>query len=157
MSSSWDGWVAGSGSGAAALDSDSNTLDLVLLLAVFATGLSITALRLGATGGAAAGNRCAGKSRDRVILGTHGEERNRVIALFIVAFFVVFFWAAFEQAGSSMSLFADKFTDLQYGSFAMPSTWFQSVNSGFIILLAPVFATPSEQRRIRLIQPERNA
>ena len=75
------------------------------------------------------------------VLGTHGEERQRVIALFIVAFFVVFFWAAFEQAGSSMSLFADKSTDLQAGSFTIPSSWFQSVNSLFIIFFAPVFAT----------------
>ncbi len=74
------------------------------------------------------------------VLGTQGEERNRVIALFIVAFFVVFFWAAFEQAGSSMSLFADKNTNLQMGSFTIPSSWFQSVNSFFIITFAPVFA-----------------
>lgn len=74
------------------------------------------------------------------ILGTQGEERQRVIALFVVSFFVVFFWAAFEQAGSSMSLFADKNTNLQLGSFTIPSSWFQSVNSLFIILFAPVFA-----------------
>ncbi|BAH37798.1 MAG TPA: MFS transporter [Gemmatimonas aurantiaca] len=74
------------------------------------------------------------------VLGTSGEERNRVIALFIVAFFVVFFWAAFEQAGSSMSLFADKNTNLQLGSFTIPSSWFQSVNSFFIIAFAPIFA-----------------
>ena len=47
------------------------------------------------------------------ILGTRGEERKRVIALFIVVFFVIFFWACYEQAGSSMNLFADKNTDLQ--------------------------------------------
>ncbi len=75
------------------------------------------------------------------VLGTHGEERNRVIALFIVAFFVVFFWTAFEQAGSSMTLFADKYTDLQSGSFTIPSSWFQSVNAFFIIAFAPVFAS----------------
>ncbi len=74
------------------------------------------------------------------ILGTSGDERKRVVALFIVAFFVVFFWAAFEQAGSSMNLFADKYTDLHLGSFAIPSTWMQSVNSFFIIAFAPVFA-----------------
>ncbi|MEQ1692693.1 MAG: oligopeptide:H+ symporter, partial [Gemmatimonas sp.] len=75
------------------------------------------------------------------VLGTHGEERKRVVALFIVAFFVVFFWAAFEQAGSSMSLFADRNTDLQAGSFEIPSTWFQSVNAFFIIFFAPIFAS----------------
>src|ERR1051325_1272533 len=45
------------------------------------------------------------------VLGTHGEERRRVIALFIVMFFVIFFWAAYEQTGSSMNLFADKNTN----------------------------------------------
>lgn len=99
-------------------------------LAWFLSG-SLLALGVGSVIGASIGMS---------VLGTHGEERNRVIALFIVAFFVVFFWAAFEQAGSSMSLFADKFTDLQFGSFTMPSTWFQSINSGFIIIFAPVFA-----------------
>jgi POT family proton-dependent oligopeptide transporter len=46
------------------------------------------------------------------VLGTRGEERNRVLAIFLVVFFVIFFWAAYEQAGSSMNLFADKNTDL---------------------------------------------
>ncbi len=82
-----------------------------------------------------------GASLAITMLGTQGEERKRVIALFIVAFFVVFFWAAFEQAGSSMSLFADKSTNLQAGSFTIPSSWFQSVNSFFIIFFAPVFAS----------------
>ena len=75
------------------------------------------------------------------VLGTQGEERKRVIALFIVAFFVVFFWAAYEQTGSSMALFADKFTDLQLGTFSIPSSWFQSVNPFVILLFAPIFAT----------------
>lgn len=75
------------------------------------------------------------------ILGTRGDERKRVIALFIVVFFVIFFWAAYEQAGSSMNLFADKSTNLQTSSgFKIPSSWFQSVNAGFIVLFAPVFA-----------------
>jgi POT family proton-dependent oligopeptide transporter len=74
------------------------------------------------------------------LLGTHGEERKRVIALFIVAFFVVFFWMAFEQAGSSMNIFADRYTDRMVGSFRIPAPWFQSVNAGFILLLAPLFA-----------------
>ena len=74
------------------------------------------------------------------LLGTHGEERKRVIALFIVVFFVVFFWMAFEQAGSSMNLFADRFTDRTLGAFEIPAAWFQSVNAGFIILFAPIFA-----------------
>jgi POT family proton-dependent oligopeptide transporter len=74
------------------------------------------------------------------ILGTSGEERKRVVALFIVVFFVIFFWACYEQAGSSMNLFADKNTNLHVGSFLMPSSWFQSVNPAVILIFAPVFA-----------------
>jgi POT family proton-dependent oligopeptide transporter len=74
------------------------------------------------------------------IFGTKGEERNRVIALFIVFFFVIFFWMAFEQAGSSMNLFADRHTNLNVGGFEMPSSWFQAMNPLFILIFAPVFA-----------------
>jgi POT family proton-dependent oligopeptide transporter len=73
-------------------------------------------------------------------LGAHGEERKRVIALFIVVFFVIFFWAAYEQAGSSMNLFADKFTNLNVGGWKIDSSWFQSVNSIDILIFAPLFA-----------------
>jgi POT family proton-dependent oligopeptide transporter len=74
------------------------------------------------------------------VIGSQGEERKRVIALFIVVFFVIFFWAAYEQAGSSMNLFADKNTDLHAGSLLIPSSWFQSVNPAAILIFAPVFA-----------------
>ncbi len=73
-------------------------------------------------------------------LGSHGEERRRVIALFIVAFFVVFFWMAFEQAGSSMNIFADRHTDRVVAGKTIPAPWFQSVNAFFIMLFAPAFA-----------------
>jgi POT family proton-dependent oligopeptide transporter len=72
---------------------------------------------------------------------THGEERKRVIALFILVFFVIFFWMAFEQAGSSMNLFADRYTNLNIGSFQLRSSWFQSVNAVCILIFAPVFAS----------------
>ncbi len=75
------------------------------------------------------------------VFGSKGEERNRVLAIFIVAFFVVFFWMAFEQAGSSMNLFADRHTNLNVGGFALPSSWFQSVGPLFIMLFAPLFAS----------------
>jgi POT family proton-dependent oligopeptide transporter len=75
------------------------------------------------------------------IFGTKGEERNRVLAIFIVAFFVVFFWMAYEQAGSSMNLFADRHTNLSLGGFTFPSSWFQAVNPLFILIFAPLFAS----------------
>ncbi len=77
------------------------------------------------------------------VLGSQGEERRRVFAIFIVAFFVVFFWAAYEQAGSSMNLFADRNTDLTLGGLTskpIPASWFQSVNPFYILVFSPVFA-----------------
>ncbi len=83
---------------------------------------------------------CVGAALSISVLSTHGEERKRVIAVFIVTFFVIFFWMAFEQAGSSMNLFADRYTDRAVGSFSIPASWFQSVNAFFIIVSAPLVA-----------------
>jgi POT family proton-dependent oligopeptide transporter len=55
--------------------------------------------------------------------------------------FAAIFWSAFEQAPTSLNLFARDFTDRMIGSFEIPATWFQSVNSFFIFLLAPFFAS----------------
>ena len=74
------------------------------------------------------------------LLGTHGEERMRVIAIFIVVFFAIFFWMAFEQAGSSMNLFADRHVDLNVLGFSIPSSWFQSVEAACILIFAIPFA-----------------
>ncbi len=51
------------------------------------------------------------------------------------------FWSGFEQAGSSLSLFADRYTDRTVFGFAVPAGWFQALNPVFIITLAPVFAS----------------
>ena len=102
-------------------------------------GAAIGAVIAFASGGAAMSylfGIVIGAALGLTLMGSRGEERRRVIAIFLVCFFVVFFWMAFEQAGSSMNLFADRYTNLQVGSWAIPSTWFQSVNSLFIILLA---------------------
>ncbi len=61
-----------------------------------------------------------------------------MIAVLFVASAV--FWSGFEQASSSMNLFADRLTDRTIGGWKVPTTWLQSVNPVFIILLAPVFA-----------------
>jgi POT family proton-dependent oligopeptide transporter len=74
------------------------------------------------------------------ILGTHGAERRQVVAIYLAAVFVVFFWTAYEQAGSSMNLFADRHTDLEALGRKWPASWFQSFNPILILLLAPVFA-----------------
>jgi POT family proton-dependent oligopeptide transporter len=60
--------------------------------------------------------------------------------IFILTAFVIFFWAGFEQAGSSLSLYTDKFIDRTVGGFEIPTSFFQSVNPLFIVLLAPLFS-----------------
>lgn len=68
------------------------------------------------------------------------EERMRLGAIPFFFLFAAIFWSAFEQAGSTLNLFADRFTDTRILGWEFPSSWFQSVNSVYIILLAPVFA-----------------
>jgi POT family proton-dependent oligopeptide transporter len=69
------------------------------------------------------------------------DEKERIWVIFILAFFVVFFWSAFEQAGASLTIFADQQTDRHIGSWEMPASWFQSINPLGIILLAPLFSS----------------
>jgi POT family proton-dependent oligopeptide transporter len=71
---------------------------------------------------------------------TERHEAGRIAAIGVLFLFATVFWAAFEQAGSSLSLFAQDLTDNRILGLAFPSSWFQSVNALFIILLAPVFS-----------------
>ena len=65
-------------------------------------------------------------------------EKNRTKVIFILAAFVVFFWAGFEQAGGALSIYTDKFVDRTLFGWEIPTSWFQSVNPLFIILFAPL-------------------
>lgn len=67
-------------------------------------------------------------------------ERKRLAVVAILFLFSALFWAGFEQAGSTLNLFADRFTRTSIVGFNFPSSWFQSLNAVFIILWAPVFA-----------------
>lgn len=67
------------------------------------------------------------------------DERQRVMVIFILAFFVIFFWACFEQAGASLTLFADEQTNRNLFGWEMPASWFQSINPLTIVVLAPLF------------------
>jgi POT family proton-dependent oligopeptide transporter len=69
---------------------------------------------------------------------TSGEKK-RIVVLFVFFMAAVMFWAGFEQAGSSLNLFADRMTQRVSFGWEMPTSFLQSVNSIFIILLAPVF------------------
>lgn len=69
------------------------------------------------------------------------QERQRIWVMVIIAFFVVFFWGAYEQTGASLSVFAKDQTNLNlWGNYHMPPSYFQSFNAAFIILFAPIFA-----------------
>lgn len=68
------------------------------------------------------------------------DEKKRLGALFLVCIASICFWAGFEQAGSSLNLFARDYTDRMLGSFEIPPGWFQSLNSFFIIALSPFVA-----------------
>jgi proton-dependent oligopeptide transporter, POT family len=72
--------------------------------------------------------------------GINTDEKKRVGVIFVLFLFAIVFWGAFEQAPTSLNLFARDFTDRQFGGFEMPATWFQSINSFFVITLAPVAA-----------------
>ena len=72
--------------------------------------------------------------------GLSSDEKKRVVVIAILFVFASIFWSAFEQAPTSLNLFARDFTDRVIGTFEIPATWFQSVNSLFIFILAPVFA-----------------
>ncbi|MGO2012096.1 MAG: peptide MFS transporter [Pseudoalteromonas sp.] len=67
-------------------------------------------------------------------------EKRRMWALFLVCVASACFWSGFEQAGSSLNLFARDYTDRLVGSFEIPTAWFQSLNAIFIIVLSPFFA-----------------
>ncbi len=68
------------------------------------------------------------------------DERDRLRVIFMLFVFIVLFWAAFEQAGGLMNLYASDKTDRMVGTFEVPAGWFQSVNPLFIVLLGPVFS-----------------
>jgi proton-dependent oligopeptide transporter, POT family len=72
--------------------------------------------------------------------GINTDEKKRVGVIFVLFIFAIVFWGAFEQAPTSLNLFARDFTDRNIGGFEMPATWFQSINSFFVIALAPVAA-----------------
>jgi POT family proton-dependent oligopeptide transporter len=67
-------------------------------------------------------------------------EKSKVAVIFTVSFFVVFFWSAYEQAGASLTFFADEQTNRDLGFFVVPASFFASLNSIFVVSFAPIFA-----------------
>ncbi len=68
------------------------------------------------------------------------DERRRLVVVAVLFLASALFWSVFEQAGSTLNLFADRNTNTELAGVSFPSSWFQSLNSLFIFILAPVFA-----------------
>jgi POT family proton-dependent oligopeptide transporter len=67
-------------------------------------------------------------------------ERDRIIVIYIVSFFIIFFWAAFEQAGSSLTFIADNQTDRHFFGWLMPPSMVQIFNGLFVVVMAVPFS-----------------
>jgi proton-dependent oligopeptide transporter, POT family len=68
------------------------------------------------------------------------QEKRRVLVVVVLFLGSVLFWSGYEQAGSSLNLFAERYTDRTLGSFIIPASWFQSLNAVFVIMFAPLVA-----------------
>ena len=68
------------------------------------------------------------------------EEWKRIVVVFVLFLFASIFWGAYEQAGSTLNLFGDRYTNNTVLGFSYPSSWYVSVQALFVIVLSPVFA-----------------
>jgi POT family proton-dependent oligopeptide transporter len=71
---------------------------------------------------------------------TNTDERRRLAVIMVLFTGAAMFWACFDQAGSTLNLFAERHTRNSLLGFEFPSSWFQSINAVFVVALAPVFA-----------------
>ena len=72
--------------------------------------------------------------------GFSGQEWKRIAVVFVLFVFAAIFWGAYEQAGSTLNLFGDRYTNNTVFGFSYPSSWYVSVQAFFVIALSPVFA-----------------
>lgn len=69
-----------------------------------------------------------------------GDEKKKVLAIFILFIATTAFYAGYEGQGSSLNLFAERYTNMFIGNFEMPASWLQAAPPFFVILFVPVFA-----------------
>jgi proton-dependent oligopeptide transporter, POT family len=76
------------------------------------------------------------------VAGLSAEERRHAVVILVLFLGSALFWSGYEQAGSSLNLFAERYTDRTIESlhFIVPTGWFQSLNPAYIIIFAPAFA-----------------
>jgi POT family proton-dependent oligopeptide transporter len=73
-----------------------------------------------------------------IIRHLRGDEFKRVLVIFILFVFSILFWMTYEQAGSSLTLFADRLTRTTIFGWTYPSSWFQAVPALFVIIFASI-------------------
>jgi POT family proton-dependent oligopeptide transporter len=83
--------------------------------------------------------------RDPARVETHpaltGDEKTRVWSLIALCLISVAFWAAFEQQGNTVALWADSYTDRHILGWEFPASWIQSLNPAFVFLCTPLITT----------------
>lgn len=72
--------------------------------------------------------------------GLTATQRRGVLLLLLLVAASSLFWAGYEQAGTALNLFTERYTDRFVGSFEIPTGWFQSVPAAFVVLCAPLMA-----------------
>jgi POT family proton-dependent oligopeptide transporter len=123
------------------------------LIGIVATAILIASVATAAVNGAMSPTQIADAAGYLLLVVTVGffawlflggdwtkEERDRLIVIAVFFLAAALFWSVFEQAGSTLNLFADRSTRTVLLGYTFPSSWFQSFNALFIIIFAPVFA-----------------
>ncbi len=101
--------------------------------------LQIAIDRMAAERAARAADKPSGDSKGSAAF-TAAEWR-RIVAIVVLFMFAILFWAGYEQAGSTLALMGDRNTRLEVFGFPFPSSWLQSLQPIFVVILAPVFAS----------------
>jgi POT family proton-dependent oligopeptide transporter len=114
--------------------SGTNIVKTVIYPVIYASGLTLAGLIL------------SDKSLTKI-------EKDRIWVIYIVSFFVIFFWAAFEQAGSSLTFIADNQTDRNMFGWQMPPSMVQIFNGLFVVALALPFSLLWDKLRVRGMEP----
>ena len=80
-------------------------------------------------------------------------EKDRIFVIYIVSFFIIFFWAAFEQAGSSLTFIASNQTDRHFFGWDMPASMVQIFNGLFVVIMAVPFSMLWDKLRAKSKEP----
>ncbi|MCC6874089.1 MAG: peptide MFS transporter [Sandaracinaceae bacterium] len=84
--------------------------------------------------------KLASKKNAKPVEPLHADDYHRLVVIGVLTFFNIFFWMGFEQAGGTMTLFADQQTDRHLFGWEIPASYFQSINPLGIVAMAPFFS-----------------